>query len=217
MVVNHVIKKFNFPRSYYDDFVSEACIGYLQALENYDPETKVPFHHYAFHRVRGAVLDGARRMNDLSPKMYRNLKAYSALNDIRDHELQTHIDGGEKLKSKHESLRNILSYVHKGGLIFRLTEAASQVQLEELESETLTPDLALDRKSEALKLRKVLDELPEKYQQIIHMYYFEDKTFTECGECLGISKSWVSRLHHMAIEAIRDAWAMAEESSEGRK
>ena len=34
------------------------------------------------------------------------------------------------------------------------------------------------------------------------MYYFQNRTLEEAGERLGLSKSWTSRLHVRALEAL---------------
>ena len=42
-------------------------------------------------------------------------------------------------------------------------------------------------------------------------HYWEGKNLLEAGEELGISKSWASRLHAQAVEALRGILASADD------
>ena len=48
------------------------------------------------------------------------------------------------------------------------------------------------------RLREALTKLPPKNRQVLEDYYFRDETLESIGERLGLSKSWVSRLHARA-------------------
>jgi RNA polymerase sigma factor for flagellar operon FliA len=55
------------------------------------------------------------------------------------------------------------------------------------------------------RVRQALATLPDKERHFIEKHYFEDKTLTDAGAELGLSKSWASRLHARAIELLRKA------------
>jgi RNA polymerase sigma factor for flagellar operon FliA len=44
-------------------------------------------------------------------------------------------------------------------------------------------------------VRNHVSSLPERERQIVEMYYFQELTFREIGEILGITESRVSQLH----------------------
>ncbi|TMC69326.1 MAG: sigma-70 family RNA polymerase sigma factor [Chloroflexi bacterium] len=48
-----------------DDLESAALIGLIDAVDRFDPERGVPFEGYASLRIRGAVLDEVRRVDEL--------------------------------------------------------------------------------------------------------------------------------------------------------
>jgi RNA polymerase sigma factor for flagellar operon FliA len=54
------------------------------------------------------------------------------------------------------------------------------------------------------QLRAALSQLPESNRLLIEEYYFRDATFAEIGARLGLSKSWVCRLHAKSLEMLRD-------------
>jgi RNA polymerase sigma factor (sigma-70 family) len=52
-------------------------------------------------------------------------------------------------------------------------------------------------------LAKVIAELPEKEQQVLSLYYFEELTMKEVGAVLGIGESRVSQIHSLAVVRLR--------------
>jgi len=63
------------------------------------------------------------------------------------------------------------------------------------------------------RLRQAIDERPEQERLLLTRHYFDDVTLEEAGAEMGLSKSWASRLHARAIEAV--ARAMKRERVEG--
>ncbi len=51
----------------YDDFVSWACIGLIDAIEKFNPGRAIKFETYAISRIRGSILDNIRRMTRNHP------------------------------------------------------------------------------------------------------------------------------------------------------
>src|SRR5437879_10956899 len=52
-------------------------------------------------------------------------------------------------------------------------------------------------------LARVIRELPEKEQQVLSLYYFEELTMKEVGAVLGIGESRVSQIHSLAVVRLR--------------
>ena len=49
-----------------DDLESAALVGLIQSIDRYDPDRGVPFEPYAALRIRGAILDELRLVDDVS-------------------------------------------------------------------------------------------------------------------------------------------------------
>lgn len=64
MVVNRVAAKMP-PSVAPDDLFSAGFLGLMAAKQKYDPSQGASFKTYAYHRIRGAVLDELRRMDPL--------------------------------------------------------------------------------------------------------------------------------------------------------
>jgi RNA polymerase sigma factor for flagellar operon FliA len=61
-----------------DDLESAALIGLIDAVDRFEPARGVPFEGYASLRIRGAVLDEVRRVDDLGRADRRRERAAAA-------------------------------------------------------------------------------------------------------------------------------------------
>ena len=52
-------------------------------------------------------------------------------------------------------------------------------------------------------LARAIAELPEKEQQVLALYYYEELTMKEVGIILGVGESRVSQIHSMAVIRLR--------------
>jgi RNA polymerase sigma factor for flagellar operon FliA len=77
------------------------------------------------------------------------------------------------------------------------------------------PDQQLERLHLQARARKAMHRLPEKERRLLQLHYFEDKNLESAGAELGLSKSWVSRLHARAVDRLRQ-FLEEEENSEGQ-
>jgi RNA polymerase sigma factor for flagellar operon FliA len=62
-----------------------------------------------------------------------------------------------------------------------------------------------EKREASTVVREALATLPEKERRLIELCYYGDKNLVEAGEVLGLSKSWVCRLHARAVNLLRDA------------
>jgi RNA polymerase sigma factor for flagellar operon FliA len=82
--------------------------------------------------------------------------------------------------------------------------------MEELpETRSLSAEARYLRLEVSEKLRGALSRLPTKNRQVLESYYFEEKTLESIGARLGLSKSWVSRLHAKSLDLLREAMVEA--------
>jgi RNA polymerase sigma factor for flagellar operon FliA len=65
-----------------------------------------------------------------------------------------------------------------------------------------TPAELVERADLARHLRAIIDRLPDAERALIEAHYFGEETLERAAAALGLSKSWGSRLHARAIDAI---------------
>lgn len=87
--------------------------------------------------------------------------------------------------------------------------AGRETQLDDELAETIAepPSLAeeiFEREEQLARITEILSELPEKYRAVISLYYFEDRSYQEISEALGLPINTV-KIHLLrAKERLRE-------------
>lgn len=173
------VARFSLDR---DDFVQNAELGLLEALERFDPGRGVDFRAYARSRVRGAVFNGVRNM----------LRHGGRPDDADRH--------AERLADFHEAdadpLDAVIEAVVGLGIGFLLEHAA--------EHERCGYTYAR-REQTSARLMAAVGRLPPRMRHIVTAHYFDHVPFTVLADQLQLTRGRVSQLHREALSRMRDA------------
>ncbi|WP_254509835.1 sigma-70 family RNA polymerase sigma factor [Anatilimnocola floriformis] len=182
-----------------DDLISYGQLGLMQAAADFDPDRGVQFSTFAYHRIRGAILDGtsqmswARRVTTCRQK-YDRLANDTLATDAADTAGEKSADTGDQAAWLQDTSAQL-------SVVFLLSHASEEGReaphLEDASARAPFQDL-LDDELKA-NLHALLAELPEESRSLLQSAYFEGLTLKEAGEKLGISKAWASRLHARAL------------------
>lgn len=161
-----------------DDLVAFGFGGLLEARRRFDPARGVRFQTYAYHRVRGAMLDGVRKMADVPRRAHQRLES-------ERHKEPTAAPSA--LDKSFARARN------------RMTGASP------LQSEygTTSPESAILRDEAIARLLEALSALSPRERRIVRGRYFKGELLETVAAELGVSKSWASRLHTHALRKLR--------------
>ncbi len=190
-----------------DDMSSAAMVGLMDAAGRFDPYKGVQFKTFAEQRMRGAILDEARKMGwfsrSLREKQTRIANAFTQLENRlgrSPEEEEVAKELGLCLADYHRLLGEVnnLGLVslqetldHDGGgrtLQETIEDKDSQSPLQQLEARELTREVA-----------GCLKSLTEKETQVVALYYYEELTQKEIAEVLGVTEGRVSQLHSQAL------------------
>lgn len=182
-----------------DDLVAYGQIGLLKAIAAFDAERGRKFTTYAWHRIRGAMLDGLGKMSWFDRAAYeagryeRRPAAFSAASPSPE------LDGGPSSKAaagaasaepaaerppSRRLARTDLEDCHLPGRDADVREATLHLEL-------------------VMFLRDLLDALPEKEAALVRGTFFEGRTLTEAAKRVGISVAWASRLQTRTLADLR--------------
>lgn len=182
-IVNGIRKEFGKNLNS-EELEAYGRLGLIEAAQRFDPKFACSFKTYAYHRVKGAILDALR--SDKSLWEDRTLiyldgaNSYLEAGVIREH-------AGDDYNSFRELRNGITSLA----TIHLLTEYSNDSGKKYLSNENNT-EIVIS-----------LTKLNEKERDIIRMFYFEDVSLSEIAKKLGMSISAVSRTHKKAIERLR--------------
>lgn len=177
--------------------------GLLDAARRFDPDRGVTFRTFAYYRVRGAMLDGLRKMGSWSRRGYERVALLQAAQSTSEGASEDVAARGEVgRKQAEEMLRD-----HMASMATAMTMglfAAGAVESQEIIAVARTEDPEAEYATAELGslLRSSVDDLPPPEDQIVRRHYFEGESLEAVGQSLGLSKSWASRLHTRAIRRL---------------
>jgi RNA polymerase sigma factor for flagellar operon FliA len=198
-----------------DDLISSGVIGLMEAAERYDPKRVDRFEAFAEFRIRGAMLDDLRARDTLSRDMRRlsnelreaTRKLESQLGRTPDQEELAETLGVdvEALYEKQQKL--------SGSSVVGIDDAGPDF-LERTGDDTAPDPFEVTAHREALaRLVSGIDDLPEKMQQVLSLYYCENLNLKEIGQVLGVTESRVCQIHGEATRRLRESLAELEEAA----
>lgn len=190
-----------------DDLIQAGMIGLLNAAENYSPNKGANFETYAGIRIRGAMLDEARRSNWTPRSTFRNAKQVSQA--IRSIENRTGRDA--RAQEIADTLGVSLEEYH------RMVESAASSRIlsyeqlaDDPERASMLPETPEDGPESVLEgdqfreaVATAVAALPERERLVLSLYYDQELNLKEIGQVLEVSESRVCQIHGQAVLRIR--------------
>lgn len=183
-----------------DNLVHYGVFGLADAIERFQPSRGVKFETFAVPRIKGAILD-AVRANDWAPRSVRAYEREMAL-------VSASLEARHKRSPTSEEVRAEMGITRPAFETLRMQVARGRVaglgehDVDLVTDDTTDPAAAYERAEELQVLRQCISSLPEREQQVLALYYFDELTLKQIGEVLGVTEGWVCKIHAKAIQAI---------------
>jgi RNA polymerase sigma factor for flagellar operon FliA len=184
-----------------DDLRSFGQEGLLQAARTFDESRGVPFRRWANLRIRGAMIDGVRQWGNLPRRIYRELRSVEAADRLQ--EAYDEEDGANPPATPEAADARLTSYLAGMATAIAVgTMVAAPRESIDAEGRDVTPEDLVANAELVARVKTIVARLPDAERTLIERHYFGEETLDQAAASLGLSKSWGSRLHARAIEAI---------------
>ncbi len=204
-IARHLHRTVGSPASL-DDLIGVGRIGLLDAARRYDAARGVPFRAFAAHRVRGAVLDGMRRMGHVPRRAYARIRAVEAAARVSEaalEDLGVAPPPGAGPAVAAQRLGDHLAAMATAMAVGLLSSPAGGDDGGVTAADDAPdPEQAAARRELLALVGAALEELPAEEAALVRRHYLEGEQFDEVARDLGISKSWASRLHARAMDRL---------------
>jgi len=180
-----------------DDVIGAAELGLVDAARNYDPSRGVLFKTFAYYRIRGSIYDALRKMGWL--KGDSKVRFEAAANEYLKDYSEAGTSDAAPASALYEEVQQLTSAVLSSYLL-----SIEGAGLEISDPQHRSAEDASIANEDRERLQRAVAELPENNRLLIQEYYFQDATLEEIGSRLGLSKSWVCRLHAKTLELLRE-------------
>jgi len=187
-----------------EDLYQLGCLGFLKAVEGFDPEFGTQFSTYAVPKIAGEIRRFLR--DDGAVKVSRSLKEQSAVIKAARHRLTCAL-GREPTIAEISRQTNLTP--EEIALAETATAATESIQRETGDEgfsleDVLTDTESEERMVEKIALRQAIGTLPEREQTVIRLRYFHGLTQQRVARVLDVSQVQVSRIEKKAIGMLRD-------------
>jgi RNA polymerase sigma factor for flagellar operon FliA len=190
----------------FEELVALANAGLAEAASRYEPERGVAFNSFAWYRVNGAIIDGLRKATQLPRRTWARLVALRAANEYMEN-LAERQRGASQRGTPPATGADALSAVKEAMSAIRTMYMTSLETMRDngfdVVGDAPAPAERIDASRLAVRLRKAIENLPDKERALVTKHYWEGKNLMEAGAELGMSKSWASRLHAQVVEKLR--------------
>ena len=186
-----------------DDLYQLGCIGFIKAVEGYDPEFGTQFSTYAVPKIAGEIRRFLR--DDGMIKVSRGIKERAMTIRLARDRL-SHRNGREPTVTELAAETGFT--VEDIAMCETATSAYESINQESgddgftLES-VLTSGGIEESLVETIALNEAIDRLPDREQQVIKLRYFRGFTQDKTAKILGVSQVQVSRIERKALENLR--------------
>jgi RNA polymerase sigma factor FliA len=205
-LVKYIVKKFiNNNITTHEDLFSYGLEGLVDAIEKYEIHKNTKFTTYAYRRIIGAIYDGIRE-NDVMPRSFRiKEKKYNILKQKLGRtpsqaEIQKYL--GLKEKQVKEFTR-LLEYKY---ISLDADEEEHQRSLKDIipDSDKSHPENLYLKKEIEQQTADAVKKLSRVSRKIIILYYYENLTLKEIGECIGVSEARACQLRQKAERELKE-------------
>ena len=188
-----------------DDLYQLGCLGFLKAVQGFDPEFGTQFSTYAVPKIAGEIRRFLR--DDGAVKVSRGTKERAMALRQRRQELSQRL-GREPTVGELAAATGLEPEDIAAADTAVLTVASLQEETGEdgfsLEA-VLGDDGIEDELVEKLTLRQAIDQLPERERMVILLRFYKNLTQDRVSKVLGVSQVQVSRIERRAVAHLREA------------
>lgn len=192
-----------------DDLIQAGAMGFLGAIESFDPKKGVTLSAWITQRVRWSLLDELRERDWVPRRVRTHSREISVIIQQVEQE-----KGGEATESDiAERMGVSLREFHQMLADNNSSQMYSMDELQENFADVWEnngdDNAALNPINEAIQqnlMENIADHIrmiPEREQRILQLYYQQDLNMKEIGLVLGITETRVSQLHSLAIKRLR--------------
>ena len=192
-----------------DDIINEGVLALVGAVDKFDPEKGIKFETFVSKRIRGAIIDLARRqdwvprsvrrrareIDQASSDLFTELGRYPTDTEIAE---RLGISTGQYQEDlANSALCNVLS-------LDTLFEDRDQGGAEVPDDSSAgRPEDQILRKELLDTLTEAIGSLRENEQTVISLYYQKNLSMKEIAQVMEVSEPRISQIHSRAIQKLK--------------
>ena len=204
-----------------DDIVQAGMMGLLDAISRYDEAQSAQFEAYAIQRIRGSMIDELRHSDWMPRSARQSMRKIEKVIGALQHQLGRQPNEGEiaaAMQIPLDEYQSMLGDARGHQLLYfedfgESDESDSFLDKQSANESSMPLPQLLDANLRACIIAGI-ENLPEREQLLMSLYYEQELNLREISEVFGVSESRICQLHGQAIARLRtklkeDSWIVA--------
>jgi RNA polymerase sigma factor for flagellar operon FliA len=199
-----------------DDIQAYAQQGLVEAANRYNPDSGVDFRTFSWNRIRGAVLDGARkhRIEGYSRKLRLKIQALEDEQQVPEgYRVQIFFDCFRAYRGKPFFYSVNDENSRPDDRSWSGTDGIADPHHEPVDPEADAPDARLDRQRLRKTLLDAIDALPPRERALTLRHYYSDEKLRDISVEDGVGYDVLRRVHASSLRRLRSALSSTNPSA----
>lgn len=192
----------------FEDLIGYGILGLIDSIERFDLSKNIKFETYAQIRIRGTIIDNVRKLDWIPRSLRKKSKDVQRAMMELENKLGYSPSNAELAKHMNmsiEEIEELLADISTFNVIsLEDTLKANNEGVIDVKSRDDTPEDIIEKKEIKEILIKAIENLPNKEQLVISLYYYDELTYKEIGYILELSESRISQIHSKSILKIKN-------------
>ena len=187
-----------------DDIINEGVLAIMTAIDKFDINKHVKFETYISKRIRGMIIDIARKQDWVPRSIRKSAKEIEEAQNILSHKLGRIPTDEEVAEYLQISIKKYKEDLGKTGT-FNLLSLDMLMEEEGVGQKAGgMPEQYLQKKETAAALKQGLASLREKEQMVLSLYYINELNMKEISVVMQVSEPRISQIHANAIRKLKN-------------
>ncbi len=205
-LIKSIVKRYLNKGVEYDDLYQLGAMGFVKAINNYDPNYNVKFTTYAVPMIAGEIKRFLR--DDGTIKVSRSIKhmAIEIKNFINEHNKKFSVNPSLEVISKtlNYDINDVVLALEANITPLSINEKYGDFSDSPTIMDKLSDNFSVENLNNKLALREMIQTLNAREKQIIIMRYYLDKTQSEIAKELGVSQVQISRIENKVLTDMKE-------------
>lgn len=194
-----------------EDIINEGLLTLLKSIDKFDPQMGIKFETFVSKRIRGMVIDLARKQDFVPRSVRKRAKEIDeAVTDLANQlgrypttqEMADYFQMPREKFDREMAGATVSSVMSLDALIDGNEYDDGNFQIKTRDTSTM-PELVLEEQEHSRILTEAISQLKENEQIVLSLYYVENLLLKEIAQIMDISEPRVSQIHTGAIKKLR--------------
>lgn len=194
-----------------DDIINEGVLTLMRAIDKYDVDKNVKFETYISKRLRGMVIDLARKQDWVPRSVRKNAKDMDqAISDLHNQlgrlpqpqEIADYLNVSLEKYQDISGKTNLYNMLSLDLFIDQSSENKKSVSMPSADEKEQPEEFYLEGEFRE-ELMRAIKSLKENEQKVISLYYVEELNMKEIAAIMEVSEPRISQIHSHAVQKLR--------------